>query len=107
MTGKHYYERAVAQLEEKTVLEFEMVNEMKNKIEEATRVYPYTTRRKLIYKGKMAPAGSIYLVVKGKVGKYTYEAPRLVKGGLPKDIEKEIFEYLWALIQEKANLIQK
>lgn len=65
---------------------------------------PYTSRRKLIYKGKMAPKGYFYIVIKadilfengGKViGKKTRELSQLIKGGITEEVERKFCNYLY------------
>jgi len=66
---------------------------------------PYTSRRKLIYKGKMAPKGYFYIVIKadilfengGKViGKKTRELAQLVKGNIAEEEqERKLCNYLY------------
>jgi hypothetical protein len=69
---------------------------------------PYTVRKKLIYKGKMAPAGCMYVVVKGTIGwkeKKTVEAFARIRGKLSPEAEKELCEDLWKLCNEEHKSI--
>lgn len=80
------------------------LEEMEKKVEEANRPLPYTIRKKKIYKGKMAPAGCMYVVVKGGVGfkgLTIVEAYARVRGSLSPEAEKELCEDLWKLINEQ------
>jgi hypothetical protein len=66
---------------------------------------PYTSRRKIIYKGKMAPKGYFYIVIKADIlitgeglkvlGKKTREVSKLVKGGISEEVEREVCNYLY------------
>jgi hypothetical protein len=82
------------------------LEEMEKKIEEVNKPLPYTVRKKLIYKGKMAPAGCMYVVVKGTIGwKKTVEAFARIRGKLSPEAEKELCEDLWKLCNEEHKSI--
>lgn len=66
------------------------------------QLYPYTLRRKVIYKGQMATKGQIWLVVKGKTNGRTLEAAKMIKGGTAPAIEREVGNYLWLKCIEKT-----
>lgn len=65
--------------------------------------YPYTLRRKVIYKGQMAPKGKLFLVVKGKTNGRTIEAAKLILGNTTPNVEREVANYLWLKCMEKTS----
>lgn len=67
------------------------------------QLYPYTLRRKVIYKGQMSPKGQMWLVVKGKTNGRTLEAAKLIKGTTAPNIEREVGNYLWLKCIEKTT----
>jgi hypothetical protein len=64
----------------------------------------YTLYRKKFHKGKMAPLGSLYIVIKLKVKNVPYEASRLIKGGKGEEVEETVGEYLRLLLGEKYGI---
>lgn len=65
--------------------------------------YPYTLRRKVIYKGQFCPKGQLWLVVKGKTNGRTIEAAKMIKGGTTPDVERELANYLWLKCMERSS----
>lgn len=63
----------------------------------------YTVRRKVIYKGTMAPKGGVYIVVKVKSGKRAFEAVQLIPGGLTPETEQKVAESLREMIKNKYH----
>ncbi len=63
----------------------------------------YTTRRKVIYKGKMAPQGSVYLVVTVKSKSKKFESWCIVKGMAPED-EQKMFVALRQRIKDNHHI---
>lgn len=61
----------------------------------------HTARRKVIWKGKIAPKGYYYLVVKVKNGKGGYEASRLLKGPRSTMVEDKVEIELRELLTKK------
>jgi hypothetical protein len=65
----------------------------------------YTVRRKIIYKGTMAPKGGVYIVVNVKTFKGAkYEAVQLIPGGCSKDTEDKVAQSLRDLIKQKYHV---
>ena len=71
---------------------------------EKEEVIDYTFRRKVIYKGKMAPAGHIYLVIKFTKEKKVWEACKLVKGGQGEDFEKSVCKVIRKQMFDKYGI---
>lgn len=63
----------------------------------------YTLRRKVIYKGVMAPKGQVFLVINGKLGKHKFEAKKRVLGGQGAEAEKEICDAMYEQIKKQYN----
>ena len=61
----------------------------------------YTIRRKVIYKGKMAPKGYLYIVINFKNKDTKYEGYRLIKGGQIVDFEIDVGKDLRLQIKNK------
>ena len=61
----------------------------------------YTARRKKIYKGKVAPVGTLYLELKLKRKGKKYSACKHIKGGLGHEAEKIIVTQLYIEILKK------
>ncbi len=61
----------------------------------------YAFRRKIIYKGKMAPSGCVYLVIKFKRKSRVFEACKLIKGGQGEEMEKAICEVIYKQLKDK------
>lgn len=78
--------------------------EQRKKVEEANTPLPYTVRKKKIYKGKMAPDGCMYVVIKGGVGfkgLTIVEAFARVRGSLTPEAEKQLCDNLWKYVNEQ------
>jgi hypothetical protein len=59
-------------------------------IKQQLNVIDATVRRKVIYNGKMAPKGYVFIVVNIKTERKKYEASQLIKGGQGEKIEEVI-----------------
>lgn len=70
----------------------------------AKSVLPYVVRRKIIYKGQMAPNGQVYLVINWKANKKKWEAKKLIMGGLGKPAEDAICKAVYEQCVKKYNL---
>jgi hypothetical protein len=66
-------------------------------------MYPYTLRRKVIYKGQFCPKGQLWLVVKGKTNGRTIEAAKMIKGGTTPQVERELANCLWLKCMERSS----
>lgn len=64
----------------------------------------YTVRRKVIYRGKMAPKGHVYIVIKKKTKTNNFEAHQLIVGGQGEVYEGMIEQQLRELIRKKYNV---
>lgn len=64
----------------------------------------YTVRRKVIYRGKMAPKGHVYIVIRMKTKTNTFEAHQLIVGGQGEVFEGMIEQQLRELIRTKYNV---
>lgn len=61
----------------------------------------YTAKRKKIYKGKIAPLGTLYLELKLKRKGKKFSACKLIEGGLGSEAEKIIVTQLYLEILKK------
>jgi hypothetical protein len=61
----------------------------------------YTFRRKVIYKGKMAPRGCVYLVIKVQSNGYKVEACKLITGGQSAELELGVCETMYKQVMQK------
>jgi len=66
-------------------------------VQETKIIIDYTVRRKIIYKGKMAPKGYIYIVVKAK----GVTARKLIKGSQGAEVENTVALFLRERIREE------
>lgn len=64
----------------------------------------YTVRRKVIWKGKVAPKGFYYVAVRVKSKRGHVDAVRLVKGGKSVMVEEKVGKELRELIKEKHKI---
>lgn len=64
----------------------------------------YTVRRKVIYRGKMAPKGHVYIVIRMKTKTNTFEAHQLIVGGQGEVFEGMVEQQLRELIRQKYNV---
>lgn len=67
-------------------------------------VTDYTVRRKVIYRGKMAPKGHVYIVIRMKTKNNTFEAHQLIVGGQGEVMEGMVEQQLRELIRQKYNV---
>jgi hypothetical protein len=64
----------------------------------------YTVFRKKIYKGKVAPTGSLFLMIKKKTVGRSYTSCLLIKGGLGTENEALIAENMRNSIKKKYKV---
>jgi hypothetical protein len=64
----------------------------------------YTMRRKIIYKGKMAWKGCLYIVVNVKKGTKKYEAHQMIIGKQGEAYENQVAQSLRDLIKQKYHV---
>lgn len=74
----------------------EIMNELKS--------IDFNIRRKVIYKGKMAPMGCVYIVVNLKPGKTKYEGYKMIQGGQSVEFEFNVAKELRQLIKDKYSV---
>lgn len=72
--------------------------------EDEKRNISHTERKKVIWKGKMAPKGWVYLIVKLNQGKQSMTAGKLVKGGNTLQEEKLIYLEILNGIKEHLKI---
>lgn len=89
----------------------ERIEEMKRNLEAGNTVHApnqfdqdYTVRRKRIYKGKVSPQGTVYLVVTVKTKTRKLEAYQMIPGNMGPEFEKGAADGLRDLITKKYNV---
>lgn len=64
----------------------------------------YQSRRRKIFKGKVAPTGSVFISISFKRGKMKYESTQHIKGGLSSEQELIITDSMYNSLCDKYHL---